>query len=81
MKQASAVRSDHVDHRAALFMARGDVEKAQLVGALRVIRHAPARQGSPASRRSTKLTPLTVRPSFTSRQGMTRTFKHGGLSA
>src|SRR5580704_16223836 len=29
--------------------------------------------GSPASRRSTKFTPLTTRPSFTSRQGMTRT--------
>src|SRR5271169_97598 len=28
--------------------------------------------GSPASRRLTKLTPLTTRPSFTSRQGMTR---------
>src|SRR5947209_19771619 len=28
--------------------------------------------GSPASRRLTKLTPLTTRPSFTSRHGMTR---------
>src|SRR5690606_31954618 len=28
--------------------------------------------GSPASRRSTKLTPLTVRPSFTSKQGIIR---------
>src|SRR5476649_775087 len=33
-----------------------------------------ASTGSPASRRPTKLTPLTTRPSFTSRQGMTRTF-------
>src|SRR5215472_10627315 len=33
--------------------------------------------GSPASRRSTKLTPLTTRPSATSRQGMTRTFSMG----
>src|SRR6202034_488655 len=32
-----------------------------------------ASTGSPASRRLTKLTPLTTRPSFTSRQGMTRT--------
>src|SRR3712207_6140630 len=29
--------------------------------------------GSPASRRSTKLTPLTTRPASTSRHGMTRT--------
>src|SRR5216684_7716480 len=33
-----------------------------------------ASTGSPASRRSTKLIPLTTRPSLTSRQGMTRTF-------
>src|SRR6516165_7176175 len=32
----------------------------------------PASTGSPASRRLTKLTPLTTRPSFTSRQGMIR---------
>src|SRR3989440_4456166 len=32
-----------------------------------------AATGSPASRRLTKLTPLTTRPSLTSRQGMTRT--------
>src|SRR5215472_7470714 len=32
-----------------------------------------ASTGSPASRKSTKRTPLTTRPSFTSRQGMTRT--------
>src|SRR3974390_2428246 len=32
-----------------------------------------ASTGSPASRKLTKLTPLTTRPSFTSRQGMTRT--------
>src|SRR6516164_3346363 len=32
-----------------------------------------AATGSPASRRLTKLTPLTMRPSLTSRQGMTRT--------
>ncbi len=30
--------------------------------------------GSPASRKDTKLTPLTTRPSFTSRHGMTRNF-------
>src|SRR6476661_7730772 len=33
--------------------------------------------GSPASRRPTKFTPLTTRPSFTSRQGMTRTLSIG----
>src|SRR5712691_949893 len=32
-----------------------------------------ASTGSPASRKSTKLTPLTTRPSLTSRQGITRT--------
>src|ERR1700678_3502185 len=32
-----------------------------------------ASTGSPASRKSTKLTPLTARPSLTSRQGITRT--------
>src|SRR5437763_16222794 len=32
-----------------------------------------ASTGSPASRRLTKLTPLTTRPSLTSRQGITRT--------
>src|ERR1700759_5402794 len=32
-----------------------------------------ASTGSPASRRLTKFTPLTTRPSLTSRQGMTRT--------
>src|SRR3954469_10864968 len=31
--------------------------------------------GSPASRRSTKLTPLTTRPASTSRHGITRTAK------
>src|SRR4029077_15060473 len=38
-----------------------------------------ASTGSPASRRSTKLTPLTTRPSFTSRQGMTRTLNIASL--
>src|SRR6185437_13112191 len=33
--------------------------------------------GSPASTRSTKLMPLTTRPSRTSRQGMTRIFSIG----
>src|SRR5580698_10492626 len=33
-----------------------------------------AATGSPASRRSMKLIPLTTRPSLTSRHGMTRTF-------
>src|SRR5437588_6681096 len=35
--------------------------------------------GSPASRRSTKFTPLTTRPSFTSRQGMTRDLSMGAV--
>src|SRR2546423_5455290 len=38
-----------------------------------------ASTGSPASRRSTKLTPLTTRPSLTSRQGITRTLNIGNL--
>src|SRR4051794_11483177 len=38
-----------------------------------------ASTGSPASRRSTKLTPLTTRPSLTSRQGITRTLNIRGL--
>src|SRR6202011_5330561 len=38
-----------------------------------------ASTGSPASRRSTKLTPLTTRPSLTSRQGITRTLNMKGL--
>src|ERR1700686_3111699 len=38
-----------------------------------------ASTGSPASRRSTKLTPLTTRPSLTSRQGITRTLNISGL--
>src|SRR5580658_6710300 len=37
--------------------------------------------GSPASRRSTKLTPLTTRPSFTSRQGMRRALSKALLRA
>src|SRR5690349_21718998 len=32
--------------------------------------------GSPASRRETKFTPFTTRPSFTSRQGITRSFSN-----
>src|ERR1700737_3398333 len=38
-----------------------------------------ASTGSPASRRSTKLTPLTTRPSLTSRQGITRTLNMDSL--
>src|ERR1700728_4194428 len=38
-----------------------------------------ASTGSPASRRSTKLTPFTTRPSLTSRQGITRTLNIGKL--
>src|SRR5215469_12160694 len=39
-----------------------------------------AATGSPASRRSTKFTPLTTRPSLTSRHGMTRTLNIGDPS-
>ena len=39
MKQASAVRRDHVEQSAAVLVAGGDVEEAQLVGAGRVIGH------------------------------------------
>ena len=65
---------DDVEHRAAVLVAGGDVEEAELVGAGGVIGAAPTSTGSPASARSTKRTPLTTRPSLTSRQGMTRTF-------
>src|SRR5579863_2376264 len=37
-----------------------------------------AATGSPASRKFTKLTPLTTRPSLTSRQGMTRALNMSG---
>src|SRR5262245_10475486 len=40
-----------------------------------------ASTGSPASRRLTKLTPLTTRPSLTSRHGMTRTLNISCLAA
>ena len=62
----------HVEDDVAVLVAGRDVEEAELVGAGRVIGDRRS-TGSPASRRSTKLTPLTTRPSFTSRQGMTRT--------
>ena len=41
--------------------------------ALNDVERAAISTGSPASRRSTQLTPLTTRPASTSRQGMTRT--------
>ena len=41
---------------------------------------AASSTGSPASRRLAKLTPLTTRPAWTSRQGMTRTATGTGLS-
>ena len=72
MKQASAVRRTTSRMVPRFSLARGDVEEGEFVGARRVIGVA-ASTGSPASRRSTKFTPLTTRPSFTSRQGMTRT--------
>jgi hypothetical protein len=55
----------------ALIGRGGDVEEGDLVGALRVVA-AGDLDGSPASRRSTKLVPLTTRPAVTSRQGMMR---------
>ena len=63
----------HVVGRLAAAEERGDVEE-------RRARRRPARRsarasstGSPASRRPSKLTPLTTRPASTSRHGITRT--------
>ena len=64
-------RFDDVQDDVALVRRRGDVEEGHLVGALRRKRRAIS-TGSPASRRSTKLVPLTTRPAVTSRQGMMR---------
>ena len=64
---------DDVERGLAALGGGRDVEEGQLVGALGVVDRQPSSTGSPASRRSTKLTPLTTRPPCTSRQGMTRT--------
>ena len=71
----------HVLERVAILGRGGDVEEAELVGAGGVVDAAPARPDRRHRRRSTKLTPLTTRPSLTSRQGMTRIFSIRRLSA
>jgi hypothetical protein len=62
---------DDVQDDVALVRGGRDVEKGDFVGALLVVA-AGDFDGSPASRRSTKLVPLTTRPAVTSRQGMMR---------
>ena len=63
---------DDVEERAAALRRGGDVEEDELVGALarRSARRAPA--GRPRRRGRRSGSPLTTRPSATSRQGMTR---------
>src|SRR5216683_435064 len=67
---ALGVDRDH-DALVAEFF-RGLLDEFAAADSGAVDRHLVA-AGSPASRRSTKLTPLTTRPSLTSRQGITRT--------
>ena len=68
---------DDVKDRLAIVRGRGDVEEAKLVRAGRVI--GPRRFHRIAGvDRSTKLTPLTTRPSLTSRQGMMRALRVKG---
>ena len=62
-----------VDHGLPVAGTGGDVQEHQLVGAGRGRTGRPVPPGRPASRRFRKLTPLTTRPSSTSRQGITRT--------
>ncbi len=71
MNTVSAVRRDDVEEDRPLLERGGDVEERELVRPFVVVAAAIS-TGSPASRRPTKLTPLTTRPSFTSRQGMIR---------
>ena len=66
------VRRDDVQHDLALLVGGGDVEEDQLVGALRRRRPGPPADRIAGVAQSTKRTPLTTRPSLTSRQGITR---------
>ena len=73
MKQTSAVRRT-TSSRMPRFSCDAVISRKQSSSAPALSYSIACSTGSPASRRSTKLTPLTTRPSFTSRQGMMRTF-------
>src|SRR3954462_12575245 len=72
MKQASAVRLT-TSSMVPRFSWVAVMSRKQSSSAPAASYAIAASTGSPASRRSTKLTPLTTRPSLTSRQGITRT--------
>src|ERR1700722_9893534 len=72
MKQASAVRRT-TSNMIPRFSWVAVMSRKQSSSAPAASYAIAASTGSPASRRSTKLTPLTTRPSLTSRQGITRT--------
>src|SRR5215475_4138123 len=72
MKQASAVRRT-TSRMMPRFSWLAVISRKQSSSAPAASYAIAASTGSPASRRSTKLTPLTTRPSLTSRQGITRT--------
>src|ERR1700722_9918638 len=78
MKQASAVRRT-TSNMIPRFSWVAVMSRKQSSSAPAASYAIAASTGSPASRRLTKLTPLTTRPSLTSRQGMTRTLNIGGL--
>jgi hypothetical protein len=67
------VRLHHVEEDAARPRGSRNVEEAEFVGAGGVVGLGGLDRIA-ASRRSTNCTPFTTRPSFTSRQGMRRTF-------
>src|SRR3954471_12916891 len=72
MKQASAVRRT-TSSMVPRFSWVAVISRKQSSSAPAAAYAIAASTGSPASRRSTKLTPLTTRRSLTSRQGITRT--------
>src|SRR6185295_9066659 len=72
MKQASAVRRT-TSSMVPRFSWVAVISRKQSSSAPAASYAIAASTGSPASRRSTKLTPLTTLPSLTSRQGITRT--------
>src|ERR1700722_3465270 len=80
MKQASAVRRT-TSSMMPRFSWVAVMSRKQSSSAPAASYAIAASTGSPASRRSTKLTPLTTRPSFTSRQGITRFLSIGALRA
>ncbi len=68
--------ADGFEQGAAAFVGGGDVEQDDFVGAFGGRGGAASAAGSPASMMSTNWTPLTTRPSRTSRQAMMRLVEH-----